>query len=126
MTSVTVDTKTLLLSLKELAVEATKRKDGEFYRNYLADNAVAVTPFGIFDKEAVVRQMSRADSPFKSASIADTQVVVLTPECGYVTYRATFPGADGKPASSVFVTTIYAKIHSTWKGVFYQQTPLPR
>jgi len=40
-----------LLRLKEQALEATKRKDGAFYRNYLADDAIAVVPFGIFNKE---------------------------------------------------------------------------
>lgn len=42
--------------------------------------ALAVTLFGMFDKETIVRQMSEADLPFKSATIDDAQVVVLSPE----------------------------------------------
>jgi len=114
--------KATLLSLKEQALEATKRKDGDFYRHYLADDAIAVVPFGIFDKKAIVKLMA-GDSPFRSLQVEDTQVIELTPESGVVTYRATFK-ADGKPESTVFVTTIYAKINDEWKGVFYQQTPL--
>jgi len=114
-----------LLHLKEQALEATKRKDGAFYRNYLADDAIAVVPFGIFNKEQIVDLMA-GDSPFRSLQVNDTQAIVLTPDSGYVTYRATFPANGDKPASSVFVTTIYKKINSEWKGVFYQQTPLPQ
>jgi hypothetical protein len=114
-----------LLSLKEQALEATKKHDGAFYNNYLADKAVAVVPFGIFQKEAIVQQMSENDSPLRSMQVEDTQVIVLTPESGIVTYRATFPTINGKPPSTVFVTTVYAKMNGDWKGMFYQQTPLP-
>ena len=44
---------------------------------------------------------------------------MLTPESGIVTCKATFE------AGSVFVTTVYGKKDDRWKGVFYQQTPLP-
>lgn len=111
-----------LLSLKEQALEATKRKDGEFYRHYLADDAVAVVPFGVFDKEAIIKMMS-GDSPFRSLEVSDTQVIELTPETGIVTYRASFK-TGGDAQSTVFVTTVYAKIKGEWKGVFYQQTAL--
>lgn len=114
----------ILLSLKEQAVEATKNRNGQFYRNYLADHAVAVVPFGIFDKESIVKQMS-GDSPFQSLGIEDTRVIVLTQESGIVTYKAIYKSENGeKKKFSVFVTTVYAKINDEWKGVFYQQTPI--
>ncbi len=114
-----------LLLLKEQALLATKNHDGDFYNRYLADSAVAVVPFGVFRKEAIVQQMADDASPFRSMEVTDTQAIVLTPESGIVTYRATFPAANGKPLSTVFVTTVYAKINGEWKGMFYQQTPLP-
>jgi hypothetical protein len=46
--------------LKERALEATKNADANFYQNYLDDNAIAIVPFGIFDKRAIVQQMSSA------------------------------------------------------------------
>lgn len=113
-----------LLSLKERALEATKNHDADFYNGYLADNAIAIVAFGIFTKEAIVQQMASPNSAFRSIKIEDTRVMVLSPDSGVVTYKATFESMkDGKPFD-VFVTTIYAKIAGVWKGVFYQQTPM--
>ena len=117
------DIKSTLLSLKEQALEATKNADAKFYENYLDDNAVAIVPVGIFDKKAIVEQMSSKNSQFKSSKIEDTKAMVLTPESGIVTYKATYQKKD-KSFYEVFVTTVYAKINGTWKGIFYQQTPI--
>jgi len=117
------DIKSILLSLKEQALEATKNADAKFYENYLADNAVAIVPIGIFDKKAIVEQMSSENSQFKSSKIEDTKAVILTPESGIVTYKATYQKKD-KSNYEVFVTTVYAKINGIWKGIFYQQTPI--
>jgi hypothetical protein len=119
---------TILLSLKDKALEATKNADAVFYDNYLADNAIAIVPFGVFDKRAIVQLMGSGNSPFKSARIDDTKAIVLTPESGLVTYKATYEVLkEGKKnISEVFVTTVYAKIYGEWKGVFYQQTPMQK
>ncbi|MGE5702648.1 MAG: nuclear transport factor 2 family protein [Clostridia bacterium] len=119
---------TILLSLKEKALEATKKGDAPFYRDYLSDDAIAVVPFGVFTKEDIVKQMSAGHSRFKSSRIEDTKAIVLTPQSGIVTYKATFEQInDGiTTTSSVFVTTVYAEINGVWKGVFYQQTELQR
>jgi hypothetical protein len=117
------DVNSVLLSLKNQALEATKNADAKFYENYLDDNAVAIVPIGVFDKKAIVEQMSSKNSPFKSSKIEDTKAMVLTPESGIVTYKATYQKED-KSNYEVFVTTIYAKINGSWKGIFYQQTPI--
>jgi hypothetical protein len=117
------EVRSILLSLKEQALEATKKADAIFYEDYLDDNAIAVVPGGTFDKKAIVRQMGSGDSSFKSTRIDDTKAIVLTPESGIVTYKATFEKKD-KTTFEVFVTTVYAKIKGHWKGVFYQQTPI--
>jgi hypothetical protein len=117
-----------LLALKDKALEATKNADGDFYEHYLDDSAIAIVPFGVFDKKAIVQQMGSANSSFNSTHIDDTKAIVLTPDSGLVTYKADFERMqDGKKIPySVFVTTIYAKIDGEWKGVFYQQTPLQK
>jgi hypothetical protein len=108
-----------LLALKDRALAATQNRDGAFYEDYLDDDAIAVTPHGVFGKRAIIQQMSASDSSFKSTAIEDTRAIVLTPESGIVTYKATFG------ARSVLVTTVYVKKPGGWKGVFYQQTPVP-
>lgn len=115
-----------LLSLKEQALEATKNQDASFYYNYLADEAIAIVPFGIFSKDAIVQQMASPNSAFRSRKIEDTRVMVLSPDSGVVTYKATFESAQDQSTFEVFVTTIYAKVRGEWKGVFYQQTPMQK
>jgi len=41
-----------LRALKDQALAATRDRDRDFYRAYLADDAVAVLPAGVFDKAA--------------------------------------------------------------------------
>lgn len=114
-----------LLALKDQALAATKAADGDFYRGYLQDDAVAITPYGVFDKEAIVVQMSSPQWSFASEAVDDTRAIVLSEDSGVVTYRATYPPAEpgGKPRV-VFVTTVYQRGPGGWKGLLYQQTPL--
>ena len=119
----TENVESILLSLKEQALEATKNADAVFYENYLDDSAMAIVPGGIFNKKAIVAQMGSANSQFKSVDVNDTRAIVLTPESGIVTYRATYEKED-KTQFEVFVTTVYAKTNGRWKGFFYQQTPI--
>jgi hypothetical protein len=116
----------ILLSLKDKALEAMIKGDGDFYRSYLAESAIVVLPHGIFNKEAIVRQMSSGISSFCNSRTSDTRVFILNNETGVITYRATFEKSEGEEKSfyPFFVTVIYAKINGRWQGVFYQQTPI--
>jgi hypothetical protein len=107
-----------LLALKDQALAATKARDQDFYRGYLADDAIAILPAGVFDKAAIVAALGAPTVPFQSSEIKDTRVVVLGPDAGAVTYRATLATGD------VMTTTIYARRNGVWHGVLYQQTPV--
>jgi hypothetical protein len=110
---------TELIELKDAALAATKRADGDFYAGYLHDDAIAITPHGIFDKAAIVAQMSLPASSFASDSVDDVRAIPLSDSSGVVTYRASYPSGD------VMVTTVYRRDEAGWKGLLYQQTPLP-
>lgn len=110
---------TELLRLKDAALAATKRADGDFYAGYLHEEAIAITPYGVFDKAAIVAQMSSPSSSFASDAIDDVRAIELSDSSGVVTYRASYPSGD------VMVTTVYRKDDEGWKGLLYQQTPLP-
>lgn len=116
------DTEKALLSMKDAALAASRTGDADFYDGYLADDAVAVVPGGVFGKDEIVAAMGKGDA-FRSTKIEDVKATVLTPESGLVTYRATFDRPGGKSAE-MFVTTVYRKDPEGWRGVFYQQTPL--
>jgi ketosteroid isomerase-like protein len=121
------DVATMLLTLKDSALAATQRGDAEFYRNYLSEEAIAIVPIGVIGKEQIIRAMSDNKGAFKSKRIEDTKAIVLSPESGVVTYKATFerPGTPSEEFS-MLVTTVYSKIAGDWKGVLYQQTPLSK
>jgi hypothetical protein len=113
----------VLLALKSAAIRATERADVGFYADYLSDDAIGVTPFGVFNKQQILAGMKDGKS-FKSSKIEDTRAVALGEDAGLVTYRATFE-VEGRPATDFFVSTLYRRFDDGWKGVFYQQTPLP-
>ena len=118
MTNDTIDQD--LLDLKDAALEATRNRDLAFYRDYLADDAIAVVPAGIFAKDQIVAAMGQGT--FQSSAIDDERVIPLGPDAGLVIYIATF--GDGTTARKAFVTTVYQRTDGTWHGTFYQQTPL--
>ena len=112
----------VLLALKAAAIRANEKCDLAFYAEYLADDAVGVTPQGVFDKQQILAALKAGG--FKSTKVEDTRAFVLSDDAGMVTYRAWFEIAGG-PVRAVFVTTLYRRYVDGWKGVFYQQTPLP-
>ena len=113
-----------LLALKDAALRATRDNDVTFYAGYLSDDAIGVTPFGVFDKQQILAAMKDGKS-FRSTKVEDTRALSLGDDAGLVTYRATFATASGQ-ATEFFVSTLYRRFDDGWKGVFYQQTPLPR
>ena len=112
-----------LMALKSAAIRATAEADANFYKDYLADDAVGVTPMGVFSKAQIIKAMAGGQA-FKSSKIENSQVKALGADAGLVTYEATFDRSPGE-AKIVFVSTLYERRNGTWKGVFYQQTPLP-
>jgi hypothetical protein len=112
----------VLLALKAAAVRANEKGDVSFYAEYLADDAIGVTPQGVFTKQQILAALKGGG--FRSSRIEDTRAVVLSDDAGIVTYRAWFESGGG-PSQEVFVSTLYRRYVDGWKGVFYQQTLLP-
>jgi hypothetical protein len=113
----------VLLALKSAAIRATEKGDVAFYADYLSEDAIGVTPFGVFNKQQILAGMKDGKT-FKSSKVEDTRAIALGDDAGLVTYRATFEAAGREPAE-FFVSTLYRCREDGWKGVFYQQTPLP-
>jgi uncharacterized protein DUF4440 len=109
---------TELLAAKDSALAASAANDGEFYRDYLAGDAVAVTPAGIATVDEIVAAASAGG--FRSAGVSDVAAWTITDTVGAVRYRADY-GPERPP---VLVTTVYRRDADRWRGVLYQQTPL--
>jgi len=112
-----------LLALKAGAIRATAEADAAFYKNYLTDDAIGVTPMGVFNKSEILKAMAGGQA-FKSSKIENSHAKVLAADTGLVTYEATFERPGSEP-SLLFVSTLYQRRNGEWKGIFYQQTPLP-
>jgi hypothetical protein len=112
----------VLLALKAAAIRATEKGDIAFYAEYLSEDAIGVTPQGVFNKQQILAGLK--DRGFKSSRIEDTRAIALSDDAGMVTYRAWIETAEW-PAREVFVSTLYRRFGDGWKGVFYQQTALP-
>lgn len=112
-----------LLALKDAALAASARGDGDFFADYLADDAIAITPAGVADRDAVVAAARHRG--FQSLDVRDTRAMALGPDAGVVTYVARFARPEGG-AADVFVTTLYCRdADGHWRGRLYQQTPIP-
>jgi hypothetical protein len=112
----------VLLALKAAAIRANEKGDVSFYAEYLSDDAIGVTPHGVFNKQQILAALKNGS--FRSSRIEDTRALALSDDAGMVTYRAWFEAAEGPPRE-VFVATLYRRYVDGWKGVFYQETVLP-
>jgi hypothetical protein len=113
----------VLLALKAAAIRANEKGDVAFYAEYLAEDAIGVTPQGVLDKQQILA-MLRSGGGFRASKIEDTRAIALSDDAGMVTYRAWLENSEW-PAREVFVSTLYRRYADGWKGVFYQQTLLP-
>lgn len=112
----------VLLALKAAAIRANEKGDVSFYAEYFADDAIGVTPHGVFDKQQMLAALRNGS--FRSTKVEDTRAFAFSDDAGMVTYRAWFEEVDGPPRE-VFVSTLYRRYVDGWKGVFHQQTLLP-
>jgi hypothetical protein len=107
-----------LRDLKAGALRATRERDVAYYDGYLADDAIAILPYGIFDKAAVLRQVAGPRPGFRATSTEDEQVSVHSSDCGTVRYVAVYPDRRA------VVTTVFVRRDGVWRAVLYQQTVL--
>lgn len=115
-----------LLSLKEKALDASRRGDEDFYRKYLAENSINIIQSGIFNKEGFIKKLISGNPPLLTTQNDETQVFLLNNGNGVVTYKAAFKRFGEEFSSMNFlITTIYSNINGCWQIIFYQQTLIP-
>src|SRR5262245_14896060 len=96
----------VLLALKAAAIRATEKGDVAFYADYLAEDAIGVTPQGVLDKQQILALLKKGG--FKSSKVEDTRAIALSDDAGMVTYRAWIETPEW-PAHEVFVSTLYRR-----------------
>lgn len=119
-------TRSVLIDLENQSWAALKNSDADFYRNYLAENATLITPSGILDRDAMIKQVAEKRVPVQGYRLENPHVVMMTKDTAIVMSRATIAAKmEGKDVtSSVYATTVYARINGEWRAVLLQQTPI--
>lgn len=107
----------VLLDLEQRAWKAADTRDMEFYRDYLAPEALVVSPRGIMDREGILRDLVENPNELPEYAIMDPRVVSLGEESAVLAYTVSFGG------QTFYVSTVYARDRGRWRAAFHQRTP---
>jgi len=107
----------VLLDTEKRAWKAADTRDMEFYRDYLAPEALVVSPRGILDREGILRDLVENPNEFPTYVIADPRVVPIGEEGAVLVYTVSFGG------QTIYVSTVYARDRGRWRAAFHQRTP---
>jgi hypothetical protein len=111
------DLLTTLSDIEKRAWEAADTRDAEFYREYLAPEALVVSPRGILDREGILRDLVENPNEFPKYTIMDEKVVPLGEEAAVLVYTVSFGG------QTLYISTVYARSGGRWRAAFHQRTP---
>ena len=97
--------------------------DRERYATNLAADAIHVFPgWGVAEREAVLCGVAEAE-PWKTFSIDDPDVLILSDESAALVYRTRAQRVNEPPYEAA-ITSVYRRCDGSWKLALHQQTPL--
>jgi hypothetical protein len=111
---------TILLDIEKRAWIAVDVRDVEFYRDYLTPEALVVSPWGVLDKDGILRDIAENPNELPAYTITDPRVVPIGEESGVLTYTVSLGG------QTLFVSTVYTRSDGRWRAAFHQRTPALR
>ena len=82
----------VLLDLEQRAWKAADTRDMEFYRDYLAPEALVVSPRVIMDREGILRDLVENPNELPEYAIMDSRVVPRGEESAVLAYTVSFGG----------------------------------
>ncbi len=107
----------VLLDIEKQAWEAADARDVAFYREYLSQEALIVSPSGVLDKEGILRDIAENPRELPAYTISDPKIVPLGGESGVLAYTVSLGGY------MLFVSTVYTRSDGRWRAAFHQRTP---
>jgi hypothetical protein len=115
---------TELLEQERKLWDANLAGDGAFYAEALRDDALAVSPWGVLDKDAAVAGVNANRIPYVGYRLADAVALPLGADAAVLTYRAEVDGTnEGTPFThTVYATSAYVREDGSWRSAFHQQT----
>ena len=113
-----------LIEMEKQAWEAWKNKNGKYFMDFLADDAVLVSGTGVESKTSAVQAISNSTCVVKSYSLENFKVLMLDNDAAILTYSAkqdfTCNGKAGPP--QIWASSVYVKRNGKWQGVMHQET----
>jgi opacity protein-like surface antigen len=118
--------KSTLVALEKQAWAAWSKKDANFFRTFLAEDAVNNGRGGVENKEQIIRDVADSKCEVKGYALDDGsfKVTMLDADAAILTYRATQDFVcDGKPGPTpVWVSAVYVRRGGKWKNMLYHET----
>ncbi len=120
------DLLTHLLKLEEKAWNANKNRDAEFFRNYMHDDGLVVTSFGVINKEQAIKEIENNPRELLHFEIKEPNVITLSDNSALLNYKVnTESSLEGEKGSFyAIITTVYVKKNKNWRAIFHQHSPL--
>jgi uncharacterized protein (TIGR02246 family) len=122
------DLKDDLIALEKAAWTAWGKKDGQAFREFVAEDAVqAVAGAGVTSgREKIIAAVNSHNCVATSFDFKDVKARQLTPDLAIVSYTANQDTTcDGrKLPTQVYSTNVYAKQGGKWRSISYQETAI--
>ena len=106
-----------LLEIERGAWKANDVRDVAFYREYLAPEALVVSPRGVLNREGILRDLVENPHELPEYVIRNPEVVPLGEGSAVLTYTVSLGG------QAFFVSTVYTRKDGRWRAAFHQRTP---
>ncbi len=113
-----------LTAMEKQAWDAWKNHDADFFKGYLADEALLVGASGVMNKEQMIKGMDEASCEVRSVSQEDFQLV-MSGDTAILTYKAHQDATCDEYVlpTPVWATSVYVKRGEQWLSLLYQETP---
>lgn len=115
-----------IIDLTERAWEANRNGDAAFYDNYLTDDVISVSPWGVMtDRPAILKIFEANNNPYTRTDQSDHHVIRLTDDTVIHTSTVEIDSAGPPPRTTrMLATTVMVRRDGQWKASLFQVTPV--
>ena len=112
-----------LMILENRAWNSWKSKNGQYFEEYLAENAVGMGSSGRSNKTAIIKQISDPTCEVNDFSFTDEQMTPIGSDVALLTYKATQDAKCGGKAlpATVRAATVLVRSGEKWKAAYHNE-----
>lgn len=113
----------MLIAREKEVWEQIKKKNGQVFATYLAEDLIYVTRDGVHSKAETIKGIMEAGP--QEVMLSDWKVVMIDKDAAIVTYTTKFGAAVacGPAPVPARETTVWVKRGGKWLAIFHQDTP---